>query len=135
MITKKDRAQVLLLDVAKDTALAASVQISSVENGIIDSVLQRSHAASEEKLRPCWQHIPREHDKVLSVLAAVLPILNDQTLYELMQGRANLGRFQMSIGATDSKPDAYLAHNTASKSDDSSVDDGEAINELFAEST
>jgi hypothetical protein len=56
-ITKKDRVQVLLSEVAEDTALAASVQISSVENCAIDTVLQRSHSASEEKVQPCWKHI------------------------------------------------------------------------------
>jgi GTP1/Obg family GTP-binding protein len=32
MVTKKDQVQVLLSEVAEDTALAASVQISNVEN-------------------------------------------------------------------------------------------------------
>jgi hypothetical protein len=56
-ITKKDRVQVLLSEVAEDTALAASVQISSVENCAIDTVFQRSHSDSEEKVQPCWKHI------------------------------------------------------------------------------
>jgi hypothetical protein len=57
MITKKDRVQVLLLEVAEDTALAASMQILSVEHCAIDTVLQRSHTASEEEVKPSWQHI------------------------------------------------------------------------------
>jgi hypothetical protein len=97
MITKKDRVQVILSEVAKDTALAASVQISSVENCAIDTVLQRSHSASEEKILPCWKHIPGAADELSSVLAAVSPILNDETLYEMLQNRADLGRFQMSM--------------------------------------
>jgi hypothetical protein len=73
MITKKDRVQVLLSEVAGDTALAVSVQISSVENCAIDTVLQRSHRASEEKVPPCWKHIPRAADEVSSILAARCP--------------------------------------------------------------
>jgi hypothetical protein len=135
MIVKKDRRQVLLSDVPEDTALAASVQISSVENCVIDSVLQRSHSASEEKVQPCWQPIPRELDQVSSVLAEVSPTLNDETLYQLMQERADLGRFQMSIGSTDSRTDPYLETVTDDDSDASSVSDGEAIDDLFDEAT
>jgi hypothetical protein len=53
MVTKKDRVQVILSEVAKDTALAASVKISSVENCAIDKVLQRSQSTSEEEVKPC----------------------------------------------------------------------------------
>jgi hypothetical protein len=135
MVTKKDRVQVLLSEVAEDTAIVASMQISSVENCAVDTVLQRSHSASEEKVQPCWQHIPRAVDKVSSVLAAVSPILNDETLYELLQDRADLGRFQMSIGSTDAMPGLYLASDTESASDASSISDGEALGDLFAEAT
>ena len=127
MIGKKDRVQVLLSDVAEDTAAAASVQISSVENCAIDSVLQRSNSASEEKVQPCWKHIPRAIDEVSSVLAAVSPILNDETLYQRLQDRADLGRFQMSIGSTDSMPGLYLASDAESDSDDTSISDGEVL--------
>ncbi len=149
MVTKKDRVQVLLADIAEDTAVAASVQISSVENSLIDSVLQRSHIASEEKVQPCWQPIPHAIDQVSSVLAAVSPTLNDETFYELLQERADLGRFQMSIGSTDAMPGSHLASDTESDSDDSSINsddssinsddspigDGDALDELFDEAT
>jgi hypothetical protein len=142
MVTKKDRVQVLLSDIAEDTAVAASVQISSVENCLIDSVLQRSHSASEEKVQPCWQPIPRAIDQVSSILAAVSPTLNDETIYELLQERANLGRFQMSIGSTDAMPGLHLASDTESDSDDSSIGsddssigDGDALDDLFDEAT
>jgi hypothetical protein len=131
MVTKKDRVQVLLSEVAKDTALAASVKISSVENCAIDKVLQRSQSASEEEVRPCWQHIPHEADEVSSILAAVSPILNDETLYEMLKDRADLGRFQMSIGSTDATPELYLASD--SNSNASSIGDDEALDELFDE--
>jgi hypothetical protein len=135
IITKKDRVQVLLSEIPEDTAVAASVQISSVENCAIDSVLQRSDRASEEKVQPCWQHIPRAADEVSSVLAAVSPIFTDETLYELMQDRAELGRFQMSIGSTNAIPDLCLTSDSESDSDASSVSDGEALDDLFDEVT
>ncbi len=97
MVTKKDRVQVMLSEIDEDTAVAASVQISSVENCAIDSILQRSqrsHNETEEKVQPCWQPIPRAVDEVSSVLAAVSPVLNDETLYELLKERADLGNFK-----------------------------------------
>jgi hypothetical protein len=133
MVTKKDQVQVLLLEVAKDTALAASVQISSVKNCAIDTILQRSHSASEEKVQPCWKHIPRAADEASSVLAAVSPILNDETPYEMLQNRADLGRFQMSIGSTDATPDLHLASGTKGDSGASSISDDKALDDLFSE--
>jgi hypothetical protein len=50
MVMKKNRVQVLLSEVPKDTSVAASVQISSIENFAIDSVLQMDQSASEEKV-------------------------------------------------------------------------------------
>jgi hypothetical protein len=122
MITKKDRIQVLLLKVAEDTALAASVQILSIENCAIDTVLQRSHSASEEKVQPCWKHISRAADEVSSVLVAVSPILNDETLYDMLHKRA---------------PDLHLtsASDTKSDSNASSISDGEALDDLFSVAT
>jgi hypothetical protein len=135
MVTKKDPVQVLLSEVAKDTALAASVKISSVENCAIDTVLQRSLDASEEEVKPCWQHIPREADEVSSIWAAVSPILNDETLYEMLKDRADLGRFQVSIGSTDGIPELYLASDGDSNSDASWIADDDALEELFHEAT
>jgi hypothetical protein len=70
---------------------------------------------------------------VSSVLAAVSLIINDQTLYEMLQDRADLGRFQMSIGSTDRMPDLHLASDTKSDSHASSISDGEALDDLFSE--
>jgi hypothetical protein len=138
MTEKKDRVQILLSDIADDSATAASVQISSIENCAIDSVLQRRHKTSEEKIQPLWQPIPRAIDEVSSVLAGVSPILNDEMLYQRMQDRADLGRFQMSIGSTDSTPGRYLVTDVDSDSDDdddSSISDGAALDDLYNEAT
>jgi hypothetical protein len=64
MVMKKNRVQVLLSEVPEDIAVAASVQISSIKNFAIDSVLQMGQSPSEEKVQPRWQAIPREADEV-----------------------------------------------------------------------
>jgi hypothetical protein len=98
-------------------------------------VIQRRCNASEEQVKPCWQHVPIEADQVSSVLAAVSPTLNDETLCKLLHDRAELGRNQMSIGATHSMPGAYLVSDTESDSDESDTNDDDAIDELYAEAT
>jgi hypothetical protein len=74
---------------------------------------------------------------VSSVLVAVSPILNDETLYDMLHKRADLGRFQMSIGSTDATPDLHLtsASDTESDSNASSISDGEALDDLFSVAT
>jgi hypothetical protein len=55
----------------------------------------------------------------------------------MLQNRADLGRFQMSIGSTDATPDLHLtsASDTESDSGTSSIGDGEALDDLFSEAT
>jgi hypothetical protein len=70
---------------------------------------------------------------VSSLLIAVSLILNDETLFELLQDRVDLGRFQMSISSLDAMPGLHLASDTESDSNARSTSDGEALADLFAE--
>jgi hypothetical protein len=51
----------------------------------------------------------------------------------MLKARADLGRFQMSIGSTDATPELYLASD--SNSDASSIGDDKALDELSDEAT
>ena len=135
MVERKDRKRVLLSEVAEDTATTASAQVSAIENQAIDSVLQRSNQTAEEKVQPCWQPIPLEADEVVIALAAVSPTLDDQTLHALLQERADLGRFQMSIGSTNAMLGSHLVSDTESQGDESPISDSEAIDDIFEEAS
>ncbi len=52
MIAKRDISQIRLAGVHRDTGLAEYVQIWGIESNIIDDLLQRSDANSEEKAHP-----------------------------------------------------------------------------------
>jgi hypothetical protein len=138
MIKKQDRGQILLSEVHEDTALAASVQISSIESRMINNIFQRNDDVSpEEKVHPCWKPIPRAADEVSSVLAGISPILDDQALYERLQARLDLGRFQVSIGSTNALGSEFLvddkdsaAHDTTD-SDSDEEDDEQVLDDLF----
>jgi hypothetical protein len=118
MIAKRDRSQILLSDVHDDTALAASVHILSIESNLIDDLLQRSDADTEEKVHPRWQPIPPEANEVSSVLAGITPLLDDQALYERLQARLDLGKFKASFGSTDASSSEYLVSDDDSAAHD-----------------
>ena len=139
MIEARHRTQILLSDIKFDAMTAASVQVSAIESTKIDELLQRSDKDSEEIVHPCWKPIPRAGDQVSSVLAGISPILDDQTLYERMQARSNLGKFQVSIGSTNATKSEFLVEDdssTTSTDDDMMVetveeDDEQTLDNLF----
>jgi hypothetical protein len=139
MIESRHRTQILLSDIKVDAMTAASVQVSATESTKIDELLQRSDKDSEEIVHPCWKPIPKAGDQVSSVLAGISPILDDQTLYERMQARSNLGKFQVSIGSTNATKSEFLVEDdssTTSTDDDMMVetveeDDEQTLDNLF----
>jgi hypothetical protein len=70
--------------------------------------------------------VPRAAGQVFSVLATIDPILNDKTLWERLQARAELGKFQASIGSTDLANNEYLVSDNDTASTDPSTDDDES---------
>jgi hypothetical protein len=141
MIERKDRVQILLSDIQEDVAMAASVQVSSAEANVIDTLLETSGAAYDEEAHPCWKPIPRAADEISSVLAGVSPTLDDQVLYRRLTEQADLGRFKASIGSTDASSEEYLVEtvdNDSSTDDDMSASDSdeeEDLDELYERAT
>jgi hypothetical protein len=70
--------------------------------------------------------IPRAADQVFSVLATSDPILNDESLWERLHERAELGKFQASIGSTHITNDDYLVSDDETASTDPSTDDDDS---------
>jgi hypothetical protein len=77
MVERRDRKQILLSDIAEDEAMAASVQIGSIEVQAVDTAMKMTDEERKHP-HPCYEHVPREADQISSILASVLPILNDQ---------------------------------------------------------
>jgi hypothetical protein len=118
MIEKQARNQIILSAVHADIAFAASMQISSIESNMINNLLQRSDADSEEKVQPSWIPIPKAADEVSSMLGGVLPLLDDQALYECLQARSDLGKFQAAIGSTYASGNNFLVDDDGSTAHD-----------------
>jgi hypothetical protein len=121
MVKRRDRKQILLSDIEVDEAMAASVQIGSIEVNAIDLVMETMDD-EWKRPHPYYEQVPREADQISSILASVSPILNNQTLYSRMAERANLGRFQASIGATNVTDSEYLVETVTDDDDDDDDD-------------
>ena len=105
MREKRDRVRIMLNELEEDPLMAATVHVSSAETQAVDSIFERSKPMDTEEVKPVYQRVPRTADQIGSVLAEVSPILNDECLYERMASRAELGRFAMSIGSTNTATD------------------------------
>jgi hypothetical protein len=110
--------------------MATSVQIGSIEVKAIDLVMETVDEDSE-KPHPCYEHVPRAADQVSIILASVSTILNEQNLYERMTERANLGKFQASIGSTNVTDSEYLADEEERQEIDPSTDDEPLLDKLY----
>ena len=74
------------------------------------------------------------------MLANVLTLLEDKALYQRLQARAELGRFQTAIGSTDASGSKFLVGNdesTAHESDSDTrkEDDVQVLDDLFEDVT
>jgi hypothetical protein len=122
LIEEKHRKRIILSDIEDDTAMAASVKIGSVETRLVDQAFERDLDDFERPKQP-YLEIWRAADQVFSVLATIDPILNDETLWERLHERAELGKFQASIGSTHVANNDYLVFDDKTASTDPSTDD------------
>ena len=107
MVDRSQRQQILLTEV-QESCLTATTQVSSIEVNLVDRILERDESDDEEDVHPKYQRIPKEANEVSSVLVGISPVLDDCALYERMKQRAEIGRFQMSIGSTIAPRSRYL---------------------------
>lgn len=94
VIEPKDRVRILIADLEQDDALIAEATISSVETVFIDKCVITTDEPSS--------HLSDYEIKEVSA------ILDPSSLSNLLQDRANVGKFSMAIGATDVHEDRYL---------------------------
>jgi hypothetical protein len=107
MVERSQRQQILLTEV-QESCLTATTQVSSIEVKVVDRILEDDASDDEEDTHPKYQRIPKEANEVSSVLSGISPVFDDCALYERMKKRAEIGRFQMSIGSTVAPRSRYL---------------------------
>ncbi len=117
MVESRDRPKVLLSDIAENPAMAASVQIGSIEEQAIDRIMGSNSVVLEEseETKASINPVPRAADQASSILASISPLLDDHTLYAKLESRANLGRFQSAIGSTNVTDSDYLMDDDATQ--------------------
>ena len=81
-------------------------EISSVEiklrGKLLDEITQRT------RISHAFQEIPFDCDEVGSAMARVNPLLNDITLVQRLEERANLSSFIMNVGSSDAMVSSYI---------------------------
>ena len=107
MVERKHRTKILLSEAEENEAMAAFVQVSSIESRAIDRVLETIDDEGEI-VKPCFHTVPRAADEISSILGAVSPLLDDMALYERLSARLELGSFQALIGSTNATGKEYL---------------------------
>jgi hypothetical protein len=107
MIENEHRTKIVLLEVGESEAMAASVQVSSIQSRAIDLVLDSCYD-DEETVERIYKTVPRAADQISSVLGAVSPLLDDVALYNRMSARLDLGNYQATIGSTNATGKDYL---------------------------
>ena len=76
--------------------MSAAISIGIVESNAVSYILNND---LDEHVVLC-KKITREADQVLSVLAEVNPLLNDEHLYDTMSSARKLVKHMMTIGST-----------------------------------
>ena len=106
ILEKRDRQRIMLAYIESDPMMVASLQISKDQYNVIDKITNQSTTKTETNLP---YNISRSAEQVSSVLASVEPLLNETTMYELMQERAKLTNYMIAVGSTNAaKPGDYI---------------------------
>lgn len=104
MIARKHRISIMLDTVDEDKFMTSALQIGLVEATHVDKVYN-----SEEELE--YTTIPWAADEVNRIMVGTSPLLGMDTLCHRLETCAQIGSFQVSIGATYVHKSKYL-HDT-----------------------
>ena len=74
----------------------ASMQVSGIESGTIDSALETIYY-KEETVKPWYVTVPRAAGDIPIILGAFSPFLDDMALYERLSARLELVNFHASL--------------------------------------
>ena len=130
MKEKKDRQQILLSEIdVTSSSVESAYRVSKVEARILEERLEELEPSFDggKTIEKCYQHIPKECDEVGALLSSVSCALDPDTLYARMSSRAEISKFQGSIGATDVMDGKFLDDSdteaTIDEEDESSSSD------------
>ena len=90
--------------------------------------------------RPVFTPSPSEVDQVSTLLASILPTLDNYLLYDFLRDRYDICKFKSSIGSTNGTTNQFLVDNDTeatkpSTNDDFLVDRTHMLDDLYSEAT
>ena len=114
MKPKKDwTRRVVLEEIPEHESMVSSLTMSQQEQAAVDDAFDY-----EKENRPRFQHGPAYDDGISCMVAGISATLHDATLCDLMEDRAEEGKFKMNIGSTNATSDIYVETVTEEDSDD-----------------
>eukprot|EP00957_Ditylum_brightwellii_P156616 11920144-Ditylum_brightwellii.AAC.1 len=119
MVEKSQRPKILLYEVEENPIMALEGKVSSVEVMAVNNLLE-VHT---------FEKVPNECNEVASVLDGITPVLDNDKLYHRMKTRAEIGRFQSSIGSMNITNSKYLVSDDDTVEMYPSTDDSEEEND------
>ena len=118
MVESKDRQLILLRDIEEDAEISAACYIGHVESQAVINLIQKQSDddGDDDTHQSALNH--KEDDEVASVLHTVNPLLNDDTLYEMLSNRKELSEFHIAIGSTNASASKYIIPDDVHTSDE-----------------
>eukprot|EP00957_Ditylum_brightwellii_P020072 1514107-Ditylum_brightwellii.AAC.1 len=125
IVEKSQQPKILLSEVEENPIMALEAKVSSVKVMAVNNLLEANNTPIES-VGPMFEKVPNE---VASVLDGIIPVLDDNELYHWMKTRAEIGRFQSSIGSTNIMTSKYLVSDDDTVETYLSTDDSEEEND------
>ena len=120
MVEVNHRQRILLEDVDESLTISSAAHIGHVETNAIEELLgiNLSDICQTTSISP---QIPNEDNIIASVLTNINPVLDDVTLFNRLNTRNSLGKFQMAIGSTiGTRGNTIMNEDDVEQSSDSS---------------
>ena len=112
IIDKRHRQQYIISEIEENTAMTASMQVSSAEYKAIDNIFE-DEDDQDGPVHPEWLPIPSKANQISSVLTSVSPLLDDMNLLARLEKSVEISKFKASIGSCYASEEKYLQHDDA----------------------
>ena len=136
---KKERRKFLLSEIEEYVTIAVTSKICSINMREVKNLIDADN--QDDRIpRPFFTSSPLEVDKVSKVLASISPTLDDALLYDSLQDRSEMSKFNSSIGSTNGTTGQFLVGNDTkttvpSTDNDLLVDSKDMLDDLYAKAT
>ena len=107
MVAMNHRQTILLEDIDEYINIADVSHIGRVESKVVEKLRQRNNA-EDDSIKSQFDTIPYDDNHVDSVITDIIPLLDDNTIYNKTSAENSRGKFQVAGGSTTATRDNYI---------------------------